>query len=1135
MALTVAQMVARLTADTSGFYRAMAVANASMIRSGALISRVAAGAGLAVLGMGFVSVRAAGNFQQAMNIVQAVTGSTGKEMDQLGKKALQLGRDFKLPNVSAKDAADAMVQLGKAGFTTKQILDSTRGVLQLGLAANIGFADAANIAARTLKMFNLEADQSARVANLLAAAANKSTAEITDLAYGMQSAGGQFQDAGYSVETLTTALALLVDKGVSGEYAGTALKTMLIRLQGPTKDAAAEMKKLGIDVFDASGKMRSMPAIIDQFARAFKGATDEQRQQALITIFGVRANQAMSKLLQGGVPVWEKYAKAITGTNAAQEMAEARTKGFNGALQAVGSAVETLAIELGTALLPSLEKAARRLANFVTNIDPNKIIAVFSTAFSGVKQVIEKFANFLGTELGRTLAAGAAGTYVLVRAFIAMKAAVALLNAAMMAMTKNPFLLMLVPLGFAVGQLAMKFVEGKIKAAQFDAALRAAAGGANELKDSLDRLKASETGLEGAKINLIRATQASKVALAAWKKAVDDSGAGSAAAKAAYLDYRESLNAVKAAQDGVTAAEKEHKASIKGRNEELNKGTKFVLDTAESLKKFNSTSEFAAAGAKILTDKLRDLIPKARETAAKLADIDPAASKARAKAALLAEVAIDLAQKLGRVPTKKEIIAEAKAVNFEQFYAKLLEAQRKMEALKNNAGGWGQATGMNLGQGLVNGIQAKMDEVGRAAAALGQKALSALNWASGVSSPSKKTQYTGEMLGKGLIIGFLLGSRELPAKMDEVLRKTLEAARTRIQQMQTEFSSMFSRMVGDILTAFDAATAAFKTKSEKALEALIAKEAADAAKKRIEDLKAAIKKAGEEINEARREALAKGLQIEQEFAAKMAEIDKKVAEGEMSPEEGAEAKAEALRKREEELAQLRYEMAEREKELQRQLEEAKIALQEEKDAQALEKKKAALEKKAAEERKQYEAARARQRRNLEDQLADLEEMLAKHPERWKFYQNKVLKLLEKYNIDYKTSGRNVGKAFAEGLRDSIDEAVAAAKELADAVAQVLKTKSPSEEGPMSDLDKWWEGFAPTLLSGLDNKSIENAMVRMSPTPGLISAPRTSSAAPIYLTVNVEKAIGSDLDQAGQELAEPVRRELLTILSRNGYR
>src|SRR5688500_12334925 len=116
MPLTVAQLTARLTADTSGFYRGMAIANSAMLQSGGIITRVAAGAGLATIGMGILSLRAAGNFEQSMNILQATSGASARSMKMMQGEAIKLGADLKLPNVSAKDAAEAMTELAKGGL-----------------------------------------------------------------------------------------------------------------------------------------------------------------------------------------------------------------------------------------------------------------------------------------------------------------------------------------------------------------------------------------------------------------------------------------------------------------------------------------------------------------------------------------------------------------------------------------------------------------------------------------------------------------------------------------------------------------------------------------------------------------------------------------------------------------------------------------------------------------------------------------------------------------------------------------------------------------------------------------------------------------------------------------------------------
>lgn len=371
----------------------MAVANSAMIRSGSIISRVAAGAGLATLGMGIMSLRAAGNYEQSMDILGAVSEANKKQMKAMGDEAIKLGADLKLPNVSAKDAAQAMQELAKGGLSVNDILSSTRGTLQLGLAANMGFADSATVVARALQAFNLDGSKATMVADLFTAAANKSTAEMTDIALGFQMASAQFKAGDQTISGLTTSLTLMANAGIVGSDAGTSLKTMMNRLMAPTKKAKELMADMGISVYDSAGNMRPMPALIGEFTEATKGMTKEQKNAALYTIFGSDAIRASRVMLDAGAKGWLEMEKRITKGGEAQAYAEARTKGFNGALQAFGSVAETLAINLGTALLPAATSLVRTFTAWLAAIDPAVIIGFVAAIVDSVKWIYNLIAG----------------------------------------------------------------------------------------------------------------------------------------------------------------------------------------------------------------------------------------------------------------------------------------------------------------------------------------------------------------------------------------------------------------------------------------------------------------------------------------------------------------------------------------------------------------------------------------------------------------------------------------------------------------------------------------------------------------------------------------------------------------------
>ena len=211
---------------------------------------ISAGAALVAGG----AIKMAADYERSMDVLQASTGATAVEMQALDKMAVDLGGDMTLPATSAKDAADAMLELSKAGLSVTDTMAAARGVLQLSAAAQISNSEAALITANALNMFKLSGDKATAVADLLAAGANKSSANIGQMADALQMSGNVAASAGLSIGDLTTAIALMANQGVAGSDAGTSIKTMLLSLQAPTGKAADLMQALGISIYDAQGQ-----------------------------------------------------------------------------------------------------------------------------------------------------------------------------------------------------------------------------------------------------------------------------------------------------------------------------------------------------------------------------------------------------------------------------------------------------------------------------------------------------------------------------------------------------------------------------------------------------------------------------------------------------------------------------------------------------------------------------------------------------------------------------------------------------------------------------------------------------------------------------------------------------------------
>lgn len=332
---------------------------------GTAVSRFGLIAGAATAAAGVASIKMAGDFQQSLNILGSVTGATSDQMARLSETARQLGQDASLPGISAKDAAAAMTELGKAGLSVNDILTSSKGVLSLAKAGQIDVSTAATVTARALNAFGLEGKEAARIADLLSAGANASTASVGDMAMGLQQVGAGAASMGVSLGDTVTALSMFSNAGINGSDAGTSLKTMLARLVPQTDDAAAAMSKLGLDFFDAKGNFVGLEATSRQLQKALGGLSTEQRTAALNTIFGSDASRAASIFATQGADAFNEMSKAVNKQGAATDLAAAQNSGFNGALDNLKSTLETVGTDLGTKVLPPLTSFIKTLSNGV--------------------------------------------------------------------------------------------------------------------------------------------------------------------------------------------------------------------------------------------------------------------------------------------------------------------------------------------------------------------------------------------------------------------------------------------------------------------------------------------------------------------------------------------------------------------------------------------------------------------------------------------------------------------------------------------------------------------------------------------------------------------------------------------------
>lgn len=365
-------VISQVQRDLSGLDRAAATAERGLSGLQKTVGvGMAAATGLAVAGVGALavglskSVTVAADFESQMNVLGVAARSSGTAISALSDAALRVGSDTDLVGVSASEAADAMTNFYKAGLSTNEIFSDLQGYLagttdlsgalrsavDLAAASELDLATASDVVAVSMATFGLQAADASRIADVLVQAADSSLASVGGLSEGLVNVGPVAASMGMSLEEVSTALAILSTRGIQGSEAGTAMRSMLLNLQRPTKAVQTALDELGVSLFDADGTMRDLPAIIGSLESAMAGLTEEQRNQYATTLAGTYGLAAFQTLVGEGAAGWASMTDAIGKAASAQQIAMARTKGFNAAMEQLWGSVESFMISVGTPLL----------------------------------------------------------------------------------------------------------------------------------------------------------------------------------------------------------------------------------------------------------------------------------------------------------------------------------------------------------------------------------------------------------------------------------------------------------------------------------------------------------------------------------------------------------------------------------------------------------------------------------------------------------------------------------------------------------------------------------------------------------------------------------------------------------------
>lgn len=299
-------------------------------------------------------------FETSMSKVSALSGATGDDLAALEAKARELGSTT---TFSASQAADALGYMALAGWDTQAMLAGVGPVLSLAQAGELDLAAASDLVTDYLSAFNMTAEDTGRMVDVLAYAQANANTTVDGLGQAFKNCAANCNAAGMDVETTSAAIAMMANQGLKGSEAGTALNAVMRDMTQRMEDGSIKIGDATVAVMDAQGNYRDFADILADVEAATDGMGDAEKAAALQSTFTADSIKGLNLMLNAGAGELSSFRDDLYGcAGAAEDAAKAMTDNLQGDLAGMGSAFEELALKI----YDGVQEPLRGAVQFVT-------------------------------------------------------------------------------------------------------------------------------------------------------------------------------------------------------------------------------------------------------------------------------------------------------------------------------------------------------------------------------------------------------------------------------------------------------------------------------------------------------------------------------------------------------------------------------------------------------------------------------------------------------------------------------------------------------------------------------------------------------------------------------------------------
>lgn len=298
-------------------------------------------------------------FEAANSKLAAILGTTSNKIKDLTVDAQRLGAATKY---TASEATNLQIELAKLGFTRKEILQSTEGILKFAQATGADLPESAALAGAALRMFDADTKETDRYVSAMAVSTTKSALSFSYLATALPIVGPVAKAFNFTIEDTLALVGKLADAGFDASSAATATRNIFLNLA----DSNGKLAK-------ALGKpVKTLPELVDGLKSLKEKGVDLNTTLELTDKRSVAAFNAFLTAADKILPLREQ----ITGVeNELGDMAKTMGDNVQGAIASLSSAWEALALSFSNSkgwmkeVVDWLANRVREIADSIKDID----------------------------------------------------------------------------------------------------------------------------------------------------------------------------------------------------------------------------------------------------------------------------------------------------------------------------------------------------------------------------------------------------------------------------------------------------------------------------------------------------------------------------------------------------------------------------------------------------------------------------------------------------------------------------------------------------------------------------------------------------------------------------------------------